>query len=212
MKLWLLMPVKPFAEGKSRLATVLSVAERAALNRRLFHHVLHQALVAQILAGVLVISRDPVVLAQAQAVGAETIVEEASELNQALVQARRQALALGAEATLVLPSDLPLLQAADIQQLYTLAHKTPSVVIAPSRTGGTSALLLHPPAVIPFAFGLSSFQRHQALAQAAGVACHVYDSATLAFDVDQPEDLARLNDGLFDDFDQLTSEFDVNLI
>lgn len=192
MKLWLLMPVKPFAEGKSRLAAVLSVAERAALNHQLFHHVLQQALAAEVLAGVLVISRDAGVLAQAEAAGVATVVEEAAELNLALNQARRQALCLGADAILVLPSDLPLLQVADIQQLYRLGYSAPSMVIAPSRGGGTGALLLHPPGVIPFAFGLHSFQRHQTLAQAAGVTCQVYDSPTLAFDLDQPEDLAEL--------------------
>jgi 2-phospho-L-lactate guanylyltransferase len=65
-------------------------------------------------------------------------------------------------------------------------------VIAPSRDGGTSALLLRPPDAIDFAFGEESFRRHCTLAQARGVQCQVYESPTLAFDVDVPRDLAIL--------------------
>ena len=37
--LWAVIPVKPFALGKSRLAGVLDAPSRTALNRKLFDHV-----------------------------------------------------------------------------------------------------------------------------------------------------------------------------
>ena len=40
MDCWAIIPVKPFRAGKSRLAGLLGVDDRAALNRRLFGRVL----------------------------------------------------------------------------------------------------------------------------------------------------------------------------
>jgi 2-phospho-L-lactate guanylyltransferase len=191
MKLWLLLPVKPFHEGKSRLAEVLSVEARRALNRQMFLHVVQTALAAQVLAGVAVISRDPAVLAAAEAADVHCILEQQPGLNPALTQGQQWVLERGADALLVLPSDLPRLQTADVRSLATLSQPAPIVVLAPSQDGGTSALLLRPPQSMPFAFGVNSFQRHYEQAQRAGLPCHIYRSTTLAFDVDQPEDLAQ---------------------
>jgi 2-phospho-L-lactate guanylyltransferase len=136
-----------------------------------------------------VVSRDPAVLACAAALGALPIVEVGDDLNTALAQASATVQALGAEAVLMLPSDLPLLTATDLDALFELGEEEDGVVIAPSHDGGTNALLLRPPQAIAYAFGEASFAHHLALAAAAGLPSHVYQSATLALDVDRPEDL-----------------------
>jgi len=192
MKLWLVVPVKPFAEGKSRLATVLSWQQRRGLNHYLFHNLLAQAEAAQVFMGVIVVGRDPQVVAE---VAWERVVfeqEEKQSLNAALEQGRRRALLQGAEAILILPADLPLLTVGDIVQLYKLGRVQPKMVIAPSHDGGTNALLLHPPQMIPFAFGEQSFSRHCALAEKVKLSYHVYESPSLSFDLDWPKDLAQL--------------------
>lgn len=191
--LWLIIPVKPFGEGKSRLASVLSSDLRAQLSERWLTHVLTIATEWGRLAGIAVISRDPAVLARASALGALPIDETGDELNEALTQASSMAAAMGAEGVLSLPSDLPLLAASDLEELYDLALAGASVTIAPSNDGGTNALLLRPPHAIPFAFGEASFDRHIALATVAGLPHRVYYSATLALDIDHPEDLLLAN-------------------
>ncbi len=66
----------------------------------------------------------------------------------------------------------------------------PTVVVAPCHHGtGTNALLVCPPGLIPFAFGPDSFAAHVAAARAAGVEPVIYRSATVALDLDTPEDL-----------------------
>lgn len=211
LALWLIVPVKPFGEGKSRLADVLPATARAALSRRWLTHVLTTVRAWNAAAPLLVISRDPAVLAHATALGAQPLAEPPpatknaatknanaknanaknaeDTLNAALAHAQAVAQVGGAEAILVLPADLPLLTAADLDELYDLAQEGPSVVLAPSHDRGTNALLLRPPGIIPFAFGPDSFIRHAAAAGAAGLPCHVYHSVTLALDVDHPEDL-----------------------
>jgi 2-phospho-L-lactate guanylyltransferase len=193
MNLWLLLPVKPFYLGKSRLAPNLSNAERASLSQAMFTHVLTTAQHAGDLAGAIVISQDQDVLALAQQLGAIALIEQAHDLNLALDQARRAAVALGADAVLVLPADLPLLKAADLRELCALGTADPSVVMAPSHDGGTNALLLHPANLIEFAFGVNSFRRHQHLAIAANVQPTVLDTPGLALDVDRPDDLSQIN-------------------
>ena len=187
--LWLIVPVKPFGEGKSRLALAASTELRAELSQRWLIHVLTTAQAWGRFAGIAVVSRDPAVLALADTLGTLAVAESGDDLNAALRQAGDVVVAIGAEAVLMLPSDLPLLSAEDLQELYELAEEGESVSIAPSYDGGTNALLLRPPDAIPCAFGEKSCARHLALAAAAGLPCHVYHSSTLALDIDRPEDL-----------------------
>jgi 2-phospho-L-lactate/phosphoenolpyruvate guanylyltransferase len=119
--------------------------------------------------------------------------EEKQSLNEALEQGRRRALVCNAEAILILPADLPLLTTGDITHLYTLGKAHPGMVIAPSHDGGTNAMLLHPPQTLSFAFGEQSFARHCTLAKAAGLSYRIFQSPSLAFDLDWPKDLAQLS-------------------
>lgn len=192
MNLWLVAPVKPLGQGKRRLAPVLTPAARAALVQRLLDHVLTTARASPLLAGMIVVSRDPTVLQLAADLGAHALVERGAGLNHSLDQARAAALGFGATGLLVLPADLPLLSPADLDTLCDLALAGAQVVIAPSRDGGTNGLLLTPPDCIPFAFGRHSAARHRRLARAAGLTCAVYHSDTLAVDIDRPEDLVAV--------------------
>lgn len=195
-QLWLVIPVKPFDEGKSRLAPALTPAERSALARRLFEGVLAAAQTSGLFAGVAVISRDASVLNLAESGGALPIAELGSDLNDALEQAR--AALTTASALLVLPADLPDISAAELVAFVTVARTARMdgkalVAIAPSTTGGTNALLLEPPGVLPFVFGAEggreSFYRHSMLAQEAGATLVVIESDALALDLDLPSDL-----------------------
>lgn len=192
MKLWLLTPIKPFAEGKSRLAGALTHSARAALSRQLFQHVMAQATAATVLSGILVVGRDPNVLQGIHNTKIEFIAEEETGLNHALRQGRWEAIQRGANAVLILPADLPHLTTAEITALYEKGQETVGMVIAPSDDNGTNALLLRPPAAINFAFGHNSFAHHCLAAQLAGVPYTIYDSPRLSFDVDLPTDLHRL--------------------
>ncbi len=191
MNIWLIVPVKALDEGKSRLTGALSPQERKELSVRLLQRVLSAAHAAGALAAVVVVSRDEEVLALARRQGAVALLEEANGLNEALDQGRRHAVAAGAEAVLVLPADLPLVTGDDIQLLVGQAENA-LVVAAASEDGGTNALLLRPPDALSFHFGADSFRRHVEMAQRAGLPVHVVESATLALDVDRPEDLTGL--------------------
>jgi 2-phospho-L-lactate guanylyltransferase len=226
-----LIPAKPYAESKTRLAPVLSPEGRAALSRRLLLRTVRLA--RAVVSPVVVVSRDEGLLGEVRADGAWGLVEETPGLNPALTQAARFAGDRGAAGVLVLPADLPLLAASDLEAMLAYIapyHSRPGsgsappqsppserggggfpslvptgegqggghpiVVVAPCRHGtGTNALLIQPPGLIPFAFGPGSFAAHCAAARAAGVEPVIYRSATIALDLDTPEDLEEAGVG-----------------
>jgi 2-phospho-L-lactate guanylyltransferase len=191
-----IIPAKPHAEAKSRLAPVLSDAQRIKLSRWLLERTVRLA--RAVVGHVVVVSRDRAVLAEAEEQGAWGLPESSPGLNPALTQAARFAQARGASGILVLPTDLPCLTVSNLESILSLGggaglkpapHATPVLVIAPCRHGtGTNALLMRPPDLIPFAFGPDSFALHRAAARAAGVEPMVYRSQGVAFDLDTPQD------------------------
>lgn len=187
MSRWLLAPVKPLAEAKSRLAPVLAADERTALMRRLLQHTLALAHRSDLFSSMLVISRDRSVWQIAESEGALALPEVGDNLNSALEQGAQHACLRGATSLLVLPADLPLLLPADLEALCCLGEQEGSVVIGRAQDGGTNALHLHLPAPIRFCFGVDSFDRHWAAVVTAGLTPLAYDSPTLRFDLDQPE-------------------------
>ena len=188
--LWAVLPVKPFAEAKSRLAPGLRPDQRRLLARNLFAHTIEAVQDSGSVQTSLVVSRDPDALAIAASRGLETLLESGpSGLNEALSEARRL---VEADALLVIATDLPLLSAIDIESFVAAAHGK-AVTIAPDHRGeGTNAILLRPPDAIEFAFGPASRRRHLALAAARGLAVKEWGSPGLALDLDLPEDLSTL--------------------
>ena len=194
MNLFAVIPVKPFAEGKSRLSEVLSDAARRDLNRRMYEHVLDTASSAIGPGNMIVVSADSAALDLARDRGAIAVREDSpAGLNAALNEGTAAAAKRGAEAVLILPTDLPSVSRDDIDALVRHAGKSPVVVIASDRPErGTNALLLSPPDVIGFSFGEESFAAHLAAARARHMEPVTVRRAGLAFDIDTPEDYRRL--------------------
>ena len=191
--LWAIVPVKPFAEGKARLAASISDGTRARLNRDFLHHTLTVLAEFPGIARTIVVSRDPDALAMAEEMGARPLLETGeAALNPALGQATGEDKRLRAEAVLVVPTDLPLASAGDFETLVREAGPPPTIVIAPDRTGtGTNALYAAPPGLIRYFFGTASAAAHAEAAQQAGAAFHSVSVPGLAFDIDTEADYAK---------------------
>jgi 2-phospho-L-lactate guanylyltransferase len=193
MPIWAIIPVKPFIRAKSRLASVLSVEQRADLSRQCLEHTLYVLSQVPVIARTLVVSRDSAALAFARKHGAHTVTESGSPgLNPALRRATEAARLFGAHATLILPADLPLITVEDVQQLIQEEEGGPALTIAPDdNEDGTNALFIRPPGWIGFAFGANSFAEHIERARQAEMLIRVLKRPNLALDLDVPEDLAR---------------------
>lgn len=192
MSVWVIIPVKPLRLAKSRLSKVLTPEERQHFAETMLRHVLGVVQQVPDVAGTLVISRDTRALALAREYNAKTIQESGSpELNNALMRATSIVASWHADAVLILPADLPLIAAADVQAILALGDKPhPTIVLTTDRNrDGTNALFVRPPGAIKYAYGEGSFHRHAVRARDAGVDVQVYQSDRLLQDIDLPEDI-----------------------
>ncbi len=196
MSLWAIVPVKPLRMGKSRLAQVLTDEQRYELNQRMLKRTVSRLRRVKWVEYVLVVSRDPEALSIARLAGARTLLEDGKPgLNIALTRASVLAKAYGAHGVLIVPSDLPLLDAADLERIITQGGNGSSIVIVPDHRGdGTNLLLISPPDGFPFDYGPGSFERHIARARQLGQEPIIIRSDSIALDVDWPEDLELLGE------------------
>ncbi|HEY8538188.1 MAG TPA: 2-phospho-L-lactate guanylyltransferase [Steroidobacteraceae bacterium] len=191
MKLRVLIPVRPFEEGKQRLSSLLSPAARHALNACFFSHTIDVARSVVEPHECIVVSRSTEVLDLARRAGMYALREQPpGGLNPALEQAA--AKAREADAVLSLSCDLPLLEPDDLRAL--IARAAPGkVVLGVDRTGeGTNALLMSPPGAIAYCYGQSSHDAHRTSALERGLAFETILRPNLANDVDTPADLEAL--------------------
>ena len=161
MSIWAIVPVKPLKRAKSRLASVLSVEEREAFSRMLLTHTLDVVAQVSDIEKILVVSRDTTVLRIAREHDARTVTESgAPELNAALTRAANLAASFGADAVLVVSTDLPLMTPSDLEAMIASADSAQtSIVIAPDRhDASTNAIFMRPPRIVPFVFGPDSFR------------------------------------------------------
>ena len=188
-----LVPAKPLPLAKTRLGTLLADGDRIAVARAMFVDVLDALRAAARVDRVHVVTADERLAADARAVGAGVVDEGAPRgLNGAVALGTEAALSQGATTVLVVLSDVPLLRAADIDELLALTPR-PGVALVPSKEGtGTNAIARSPGGVIPPCFGGRSLERHVTVAERRLVACRIWRHARIGFDVDVPEDLAAI--------------------
>lgn len=190
---WILIPVKPLAEAKTRLAPLLAAGERRMLVRQMLDDVLAAATRAAGSAGVALVTADPEVAGAGRARGLRVLPEPQPGLNRALRHATDTLAREGVQRLLILPADIPLVDARAVQRLLAVAGTAPSVtLVAASADGGTNALLTAPPGVLEPAFGAGSCSRYVQQAGRLGVAPKLLDIPEIALDIDRPEDLQAL--------------------
>ena len=185
-----LLPAKPLALGKSRLAPLLPTRDRIAIGRAMFTDVLTALCEAQSIDAVIVVTADEELASQAESAGAMLIREAApAGLNTAVIRGTGAAVARDASTVLVVLSDIPWITAADVDALCRQAPPAGALVV-PSKEGTfTNALLRRPATLFRPLFGPDSLRRHVAAAKAQGLPCPIVPSERIGFDVDTPADL-----------------------
>ena len=191
-RLWAVLPVKNLEDAKQRLAGVLAAGERRALFAAMLEDVLAGLAASKGLAGILVVTRDPLASRLAAGYGARVVVEEDNRGHTAASTLGARTLAEeGVAGMLQVPADLPLLTPEDIAAVLAAHGEAPAVTLAPSRDGrGSNAVACSPPDLLPLRFGDDSFVPHLQAARAQGIEPQVVRRHGLALDVDTPEDLA----------------------
>ncbi|WP_426595186.1 2-phospho-L-lactate guanylyltransferase [Cellulomonas sp. McL0617] len=173
------VPVKPAAAGKTRLAGVLGPADRAALARAMALDTVEAAAATPGVARVLVVTSDDELRAALPVV----VDDPGGGLNAAI----RAGLAQVVGPVAVLLGDLPALRPQDLASALLLAGRHARAFVADADGTGTT-LLTGLVAVTP-RFGAGSADLHEA---AGHVRLDVAAGSTLRRDVDVPADIAAV--------------------
>ena len=188
----ILVPVKRLNEAKQRLAPVLDQAARTELAQAMLQDVAEALATWEKRPEVAFVSCDPFALSLACKYGFEVIADHKnSGETDAIEMATRVCQTRGTD-TLVIPADIPLIQALEMQAILDAAPELGSVLVPAEDGRGTNAVLRRPAALFPLRFGNDSFKPHLAAARATGEKCVVLSLPGIGVDVDNPADLRRL--------------------
>jgi 2-phospho-L-lactate guanylyltransferase len=182
----IIVPCKGLSTGKSRLRECLGSHDRRELCEWLLVSTLRTANRLVGARRVHVVTSDAEADTIARRHGMRRIVDPGFGLNKALDVARATLLAEGRSSMMVLPIDLPYV---DAQVLANVAACAGDMVIASDERGsGTNILLMRAAAVrtVPFAFGDGSFGVHLASGRTFALSSRIICDWRLGFDIDEP--------------------------
>lgn len=195
MKIFAIVPVKGFERGKSRLSSMLEVEERVELCELLLDNTLSTLNKASAICEVVVVSSDK----RAQRISKRhdaRFLREHAELgvNKAVTIANDYCIGARAHATLVIPQDLPLLIADDIDRICSIVKEHEKcLAICPSlRYDGSNALLRKPPQLINTYYDNNSFVMHIKAAKEIRANLKIILSRRIMTDLDTIEDAQNL--------------------
>jgi 2-phospho-L-lactate/phosphoenolpyruvate guanylyltransferase len=191
--MWVVVPVKRFSNAKTRLSPLLSAAERESLAQAMLNDVLSAIGQSHLASGVVVISHEVRAKYAVERAGGLFVEETASGLSNAIAQAGAWLNTHGQHGMLMIPGDVPLVSAHEIDDIIGAHRGAPAVTIIPDRErDGTNALAVSPVDAIQFQFGRGSFQGHCQVAAAAGIEPDLRFLNSFALDIDNPMDLRTL--------------------
>jgi 2-phospho-L-lactate guanylyltransferase len=193
----ILIPIKNLSNAKQRLAPVLDAESRTVLAKAMIQDVLetvhtwHEDSDGN--TAVALVTSDAYAQELGQSFGFELIRDETNPGETGAIEmATRLCESRGANSTLVIPGDVPLIAAWELQEIMENAPAEGTLLVPAADGRGTNAAFRNPAGLFPLRFGNDSFKPHLAAAQATGKPCVVLSLPGIALDVDRPEDLQQL--------------------
>jgi 2-phospho-L-lactate/phosphoenolpyruvate guanylyltransferase len=189
----ILVPVKNLSTAKQRLAAVLHQSVRTELAQAMLHDVVAAVASWTGRPPCALVTSDPFAQDLARENDFEIIPDPANPGETGAIEmATLLCISRGIDSTLVIPADIPLIQASELDQILAQAPEAGSVLVPAADGRGTNAVFRRPANLFPLRFGNDSFKPHLAAARATGRPCLVLEFPGIALDVDNPGDLQRL--------------------
>ena len=191
-----LVPIKRLEAAKSRLVDHLGRAQIERLGLAMLEDLGEALQQVPALSRIVVVTPDSAVRDAAEAAGLEGWLRDAPGLNPSLDAATGELAGEGLEALLVVLGDVAAALPEDLSAMFESLDGLGGrgVVLAPSRDGGTGALLRSPFDVIESRFGKHSAAAHRERAQQLRVPYAELPLPSLAIDLDRIEDAHALLD------------------
>lgn len=183
-----IVPMKPLAEGKSRLSKFLTPEQRADLSLGMLRRVI-SAIRGASIEVFWVVGGDSRVRNLTRNSDGLWIEDLARNLNDTVAKSFERALGQGC-SVMYLPGDLPFIKPSDIHSLLRSSARQRNITLAPARRdGGTNGILV--PKGLPFRpeLGRRSFSKHLSQAATMGVSVAICYSPGLGYDLDTIDDL-----------------------
>jgi 2-phospho-L-lactate/phosphoenolpyruvate guanylyltransferase len=189
----ILVPIKETSLAKQRLACVLDQPARTQLAHAMLHDVLSTLQHWKNRPGVGVVTSDPYAISLAEECSFDIIADpENRGETGAIEMATRVCVERGEDSTLVIPADIPLVAAWELDEILRCAPRQGTVLVPADDGRGTNAAFRRPANLFPLRFGNDSFQPHRVAAEAMGKPCIVLPLPGIAVDVDRPSDLRQI--------------------
>ena len=186
----ILVPVKNLPAAKQRLSSILNPEERFALAQAMCEDVLTTLGEWRGRPPVAVVSSDAFARELAVRFDFEVMADDDnSGETHAIEMATKICQARGAENTLVIPADIPLIEVAELKKIVAHAPRGGALLVPDAAGRGTNAAWRSPADLFPLRFGNDSFLPHMAAARATRLPCVVLEMVSIARDIDRPEDL-----------------------
>jgi 2-phospho-L-lactate guanylyltransferase len=183
-----IIPMKPLASGKTRLARGLAPEQRADIVIGMLRRVL-MALQGASVDPIWVVGGDDRVRNLTRNFSSLWMADFGRNLNDTLGKAFERAFQQR-KSPLYLPGDLPFVKASDIHSLVAASRQLNNITLAPARRdGGTNAILVPHGLAFKPELGRRSFSKHLSQAATLEVSVAVYYSPGLSFDLDTLDDL-----------------------
>ncbi len=189
----ILIPVKSLANAKQRLAWVLDQPTRTQLAQAMLFDVLEALGTWANRPEVSIVTSDPFALELARRFRFQIIPDNANRSEtDAIEMATRFCEGRDVDSTLVIPGDIPLIKACELEKILESAPAEGSVLVPAADGRGTNAAWRRPAGLFPLRFGNDSFKPHLAAARATQKPCVVLSLPGIALDIDNPSDLRQL--------------------
>ena len=183
-----IIPMKPLAAGKTRLARALTAEQRADIVIGMLRRVL-MALQGASIDPIWVVGADDRIKNLTRNFSVLWLPDWGRNMNDTLTKAFQRASEQG-KSPLYVPSDLPFLKTSDIHSLVGASRRLNNITLAPARRdGGTNGILVPRGLAFLPELGRRSFTKHLSQAAKLGVSVAVCYSPGLSFDLDTIDDL-----------------------
>jgi 2-phospho-L-lactate/phosphoenolpyruvate guanylyltransferase len=189
----ILIPVKNLANAKQRLGAVLNQRSRTELAQAMLHDVANAVASWNHRPECAVVTSDSFAIEIARHYDFEIIPDPANPGETGAIEmATRICRERGVDFTLVIPADIPLIQADELKQIVSRAPEQGSLLVPAEDGRGTNAAFRRPADLFPLRFGNDSFTPHYAAARATGKTCVVLHLPGIGLDIDNPTHLHQL--------------------
>lgn len=195
MNTFAIVPVKSFENAKSRLGTVLDTHERTQLSTFLVKRTICVLKKSSNIDKIILVSPDRRVEKLACKYGTTFLREDSdSGVNLAVKKADHFCIASGAEATLVLPIDLPLMIPEDIDIVCKSALSDDHCInLCPSyKFDGSNVLLRKPCDIIGTSYDANSYPMHVLAGIRKNIKIRVLFLNRLMIDIDTFQDIKKM--------------------